>query len=355
MSSNFYNNDPHTALDAISIAQKIAFAPIIFQAAISLRDLNILSYLDDSENGRTLEEIITHTNLSEYSASVLLDMGLSAQILYKKEEIFCLTKVGHFLIHDEMTRVNMNFMQDICYQGMYFLKDSLINNEPEGLKMLGKESWKTIYPHLSSLPEPQKSSWFEYDHFYSDSAFQAALNIVMSFNPQHIFDIGGNTGKFALACCQKSTDTQVTIIDLPEQVKTAQENIDLHNLGERIHTFPANILDTAELPTDADLWWMSQFLDCFNKEQIIHILQLIKSHKKPEAKVCILDVFWDNQPFEAAAFSINASSLYFTAIANGKSRFYHLDTFKTYIEEAGLSIIEVKENIGISHTLIVCQ
>lgn len=354
MSFEFYNNDPFSALDAISTAQKIAFAPMVFQAAISLRDLNILSYLDNSKNGRTLEEIISHTNLSEYSASVLLDMGLSAQILYKKDDLFHLTKVGYFLIHDEMTRVNMNFMQDICYQSMFFLTEALKTNEPAGLKTLG-EDWKTIYPHLSSLPEPKKTSWFEYDHFYSDSAFQSALDSVLSFEPEHIYDIGGNTGKFALACCKKSNDVQITIIDLPEQVVTAKENIEKNNLTDRIHTYPANILETTKLPTEADIWWMSQFLDCFSKEQIIHILKIIKTHKKPSAKICILDVFWNNQPFEAAAFTINASSLYFTAVANGKSRFYHLDVFKSYIEEAGLQITEIRENIGISHTLIVCQ
>lgn len=354
MSSEFYNNDSYTALNAISIAQKIAFAPMVFQASICLRDFQILNYLDNSPNGRTLQEITTQSGLSEYSTSVLLDMGLSAQVVYQKENLFFLTKVGYFIIHDEMTRINMNFMQDICYQSMYHLKESLETNEPAGLKTLG-ESWKTIYPHLSSLPEPKKTSWFEYDHFYSDSAFQSALDSILSFQPKHIFDIGGNTGKFSLACCKKSDSVKVTIIDLPEQVATAQQNIEQHNLSHRIDTYPTNILETSQLPTEADIWWMSQFLDCFSKEQIIHILKLIQQHKKPDAKICILDVFWNNQPFEAAAFTVNASSLYFTAVANGKSRFYHLDVFKSYIEEAGLKIIEIKPDIGISHTLIVCQ
>lgn len=354
MSSEFYNNDSYTALNAISIAQKIAFAPMVFQASICLRDFQILNYLDNSPNGRTLQEITAHSGLSEYSTSVLLDMGLSAQVVYQKENIFFLTKVGYFIIHDEMTRINMNFMQDICYQSMYHLKESLETNKPAGLKTLG-ESWKTIYPHLSSLPEPKKTSWFEYDHFYSDSAFQSALDVVLSFQPEHIFDIGGNTGKFSLACCKKSNSVKVTIIDLPEQVVTAQQNIEQHNLSHRIDTYPTNILETSTLPTEADIWWMSQFLDCFSKEQIIHILKLIQQHKKPDAKICILDVFWNNQPFEAAAFTVNASSLYFTAVANGNSRFYHLDVFKSYIEEAGLKIIETKSGIGISHTLIVCQ
>ena len=38
-----YGDDNKSALDAKSDAQKIAFAPIMFQAAKALRDLRILS------------------------------------------------------------------------------------------------------------------------------------------------------------------------------------------------------------------------------------------------------------------------------------------------------------------------
>ena len=349
----FYNEDPLNALDSIFQAQKIAFGPMVFQAALCLRDFQILAYLDVSKEGRTLQEIAEHSGLSEYSCSVLLDMGLSAYVVYKKEFKFFLTKTGYFLIHDEMTRVNMDFTQHICYEGLFNLKESLKENKAEGLKALGP--WETIYPHLKELNEIQKKSWFEYDHFYSDAAFTAALNIVLKLNPKHIADIGGNTGKFSLACCQKSQKLEVTIIDLPEQIELAKANIQKHDLTDRIHFFPANILETETLPKDIDLYWMSQFLDCFSKDQIIKILTLIKNNKSPDARVCILDLFWNRQIFEAATFSLNASSLYFTAIANGYSRFYHSDEFKTFIEAAGLEVIEEYDQVGHYHTLLVCQ
>lgn len=100
---------------------------------------------------------------------------------------------------------------------------------------------------------------------------------------------------------------------------------------------------------------MSQFLDCFSKSQIIQILTLIKKNKAPDAKVCILDLFWDRQVFEAATFSLNASSLYFTAIANGYSRFYHSEEFKSFIEMAGLEIVAEHDQVGLYHTLLICQ
>lgn len=353
-SESFYNKDPLNAFDSIFLAQKIAFGPMVFQAAICLRDFNILSCLDHSKEGCTLSELVKYSELSEYSVSVLLDMGLSSYIVYQQNSKFFLTKTGYFLLHDEMTRINMDFTQYICYEGLFKLKESLKNNSAEGLKALGP--WETIYPHLKDLSDVQKKSWFEYDHFYSDASFSSALEYVLKLNPKHIFDIGGNTGKFAQACCERSAELEITIVDLPEQIGLAQENFDKQDaIKERIHFYPVDILSVSILPQGADLYWMSQFLDCFSKEQVIHILKLIKKTKRPAAKVCILDLFWNRQKFEAATFSLNASSLYFTAIANGYSRFYHSDEFKSYIEIAGLKVVEEHDQIGLYHTLLVCE
>jgi hypothetical protein len=49
---------------------------------------------------------------------------------------------------------------------------------------------------------------------------------------------------------------------------------------------------------------------------------------------------------------LNATSLYFTCLANGNSRFYRSDDFLEIIEEAGLVIEERTDNIGLGHTLL---
>jgi hypothetical protein len=100
---------------------------------------------------------------------------------------------------------------------------------------------------------------------------------------------------------------------------------------------------------------MSQFLDCFSPEQIISILSKIASVMKPGAKVCIMELFWDAQRFEAASFSLNASSLYFTCMANGNSRFYSAEKFYDYLNKAGFQVAERHDNLGVGHTLLICQ
>jgi len=49
------------------------------------------------------------------------------------------------------------------------------------------------------------------------------------------------------------------------------------------------------------------------------------------------------------------TSLYFTAMANGNSQMYRSDLFFSLIEQAGLRIEKITDNIGIGHTLLKCN
>jgi SAM-dependent methyltransferase len=233
------------------------------------------------------------------------------------------------------------------------LKESIENGTPAGLEVFGK--WPTIYPALSSLPEPAKTSWFSFDHFYSDNAFPHALTHVFQYKPKLIYDVGGNTGRWALRCVEHNPDVRVTVLDLPEQVTLLKKEIKEKPNGDRIDGIGLNILGEGELPGEADLWWMSQFLDCFSEEQCEGILRRIRRAVKPGAKVCILEPFCDRQAFETGAAVLNAFSLYFTCIANGNSRFFRAEALLGCLKRTGFSIEKEIDNVGFGgHSLLVC-
>ena len=58
-------------------------------------------------------------------------------------------------------------------------------------------------------------------------------------------------------------------------------------------------------------------------------------------------------PWPTPAFA--AMSLYFTALANGTSRFYPYDEFEVFVEAAGFEIERVHDGLGMEHTLLVCR
>lgn len=349
-----HEQDSLSAFDAITEAQRIAFAPMLFQTALCLRNSGVLSCLSDAGSaGASLEKIVVNCDIDEYAVNLLLDMGLSGKIITCRDNIYRISKIGHYLLHDPMTRVNMDFTQDVCYQGLFYLEQSLKQSKPVGLKVFSDAG--TIYPVLSELPPQTQKSWFAFDHYYSDVAFNTVLPYIFSASAKNLYDVGGNTGKWAQRCCQYDDNVKVTILDLPQQITLARQHIENIGFSDRIAFHSVDMLSESPLPGEADIWWMSQFLDCFSPEQIITMLSRIARVMKPGARLAILELFWDTQRFEASSFSLNATSLYFTCMANGNSRFYSDEKFCQYLEMAGFQVTQRVDNIGIGHTLLICE
>lgn len=371
MDSSFFDlekfkKDNIRAVDAKFEAQKIAFAPLAFQAIRAMLELGIMKTIEDAgDEGISRKELAEKTGISEYGAGVLCEMALGmnvikfaadsdSNIIGTNEEKFVLGKIGWFLLEDDLTKVNFNFTNDICYQGAWDLTDSVKNSKPEGLKVFGSK-WTTIYEALSTLPEQAKKSWFEFDHFYSDIAFPEALPIVFTDKVKHLVDIGGNTAKWAVSCCKYNPDVKVTIVDLPGQTAVAEKNAAAAGFEDRISTYSGNVLDSSTvLPDSPDAVWMSQFLDCFSLNQITKILKKVFAAASENTNVYVLEPLWDKQHFEASSYSLMGTSLYFTCMANGNSKMYRYGELVDAICAAGFELKTAHHNLGSnSYSLLV--
>jgi len=268
--------------------------------------------------------------------------------------MYHLTKVGYFLQNDQMTKINFAFNQHFCYEGLSQLTQAISSGKPEGLKVFG--NWDTLYPALTSLPKKTRDSWFDFDHYYSDHAFDEALGVVFKNPPKVLVDIGGNTGRWATKCLDFDPEVRVVIMDLSQQLAVATQNIEKTGYSDRFTAFPCNMLNPKqEMYQGADAYWMSQFLDCFSASEIITILQSVASAMKEGNKLYIMETFIDRQKYQAANFSLNATSLYFTCFANGNSRMYNSQEMLSLIRETGLKITQQIDHVGLGHTLIVCE
>ena len=203
-----------------------------------------------------------------------------------------------------------------------------------------------------------QKSWFGFDHFYSDSSFQQALEIVFADKPKTLLDVGGNTGRWALQCVGFDKDVQVTIVDLPQQLEMMRQATAGQLGADRIDGYGMNLLDASKpFPTDKhyDAIWMSQFLDCFGEDEIVSIVSRAAKIMDGNSRLYIMETLWDRQRFEPAAFCLTMTSLYFTAIANGNSKMYHSDDMTRLVEKAGLKVETIHDNLGQGHSIIVCK
>lgn len=344
-----------SAYAALGEAQRLSCLPFKFQVTDCLLQYGVFAFLDEkAAGGASIADIAKACGLSPYAAGLLLDCGVAFELLEFEGEVYSLTRTAYFLLHDDMARANFRFAHDVCYLGLSELKKSLDEGRPAGLEYLGP--WKSIYPHLKDLKEPARKSWFDFDHFYSDSAFDDALSVLEKLSPKHIADVGGNTGKFSVRACRRLKDVTVTIIDLPEQCELASDSLREQKLNTRVFPTPCNLLEAARLPeVKADIWWMSQFLDCFAPEEIRHIIRLIKERMGTDDRIAVLEPFIGSQPHPIGDECLAAFSLYFTAIANGTSRFYKKKDFIDLFVEEGLMVESEHDGLGYGHTLLICR
>lgn len=355
-----YTKETLSAHDAQRLAEFIAWSPAVFQASRLMIKFGILGLIRDSKDGLTREEIVKETGLSDYAVKCLLEasLGIGTILVDTETDRFTISKTGWFLLNDPATRVNIDFNHDVNYVGWFKLEESLVNGKPEGLKHFG--AWPTVYEALSELPERVRASWLGFDHFYSDSSYPEALKII--FDEHHVrslYDVGGNTGRWALQCVSYCKEAEVTILDLPQQIRMMKKNISRKECSERIKGHGIDLLDeTAKFPPfegGLDAIWMSQFLDCFSMDEIIGILIRAREVMSNQTRIYIMETLWDRQRFEPASFCLTMTSLYFAAIANGNSKMYDTADMEHCIDRAGLEIEQIYDHLGQGHSIIVCK
>lgn len=341
-------------LESMFTAQTVAWGPLLFQAARVMRDRGILAALRKGDpQGVTIAQLAEQTHTSEYGVTVLLEAGLAARLIEKDGQRFRGTRAGFLLERDEMTRVNMNFVHDVCYRAAAHLDTAIEQGRATGLVELG--AWPTVYEGLQELPEPARTSWFEFDHYYSDDSFPLILDRVFRSTPAKIMDVGGNTGKFALQVLRRDPAVHIAVVDLPVQIEKCRRNVEQAGFAARAEYHPCSVLSLdAEFPSGHDVIWMSQFLCCFSEPEIVHILTTAKRAMGETTRLLIMDNFWDCQKNEIASLCLQATSLYFTVVANGNSRMYDRGTLVRCIERAGLRLVEETHQIGWGHSILEC-
>ncbi|MFH7044946.1 class I SAM-dependent methyltransferase [Paucibacter sp. JuS9] len=340
------------AFDARFEAQKIAFGPVVFHCVHYAWKRGVLQALAEAgAQGLTLDKLEATGRWSRYALKLVLESCLSAGVVLLEGGRWQLDKVGFCMVSDDITQINFDFIHDVCYQGLFELERSLDAGKPLGLAHLG--DWASIYPVLSELPEPARSSWFAFDHHYSDTSFPSILPDVFATAPRRLMDIGANTGKFSLAALAHDQRVELHLVDLPQQLAVAEKNLSAAGLHKRAELHPCNLLEpAAALPDGMDLVWMSQFLSCFGEAEIASIFQRVAASLTENGQVLVLDTFWDRQRYDIAAFCLINTSPYFTAMASGNSKIYESTDYIRLAEAAGLRLLTVRDGIGYCHSLL---
>lgn len=341
-------------LEAMQEAQELAFSPLLFQAALLLRDRGLLQELGRAASGLTPPDLARLSGMSLYGVTVLLEAGLAARLVELEDGRYRITRVGQLWQRDPLTRVNADFVADVCYRAAESLGASIDQERPVGLSELG--DWPTVYEALSQLPSQVRESWFRFDHFYSDASFPLLVADVLARAPRHVLDVGANTGRFALALLAKGSQLRMGLADLPQQLAVCEAELSRAGHGARVDYHPVDLLrGELVLPPAYDIIWMSQLLSCFSEPEVVHVLRAARRALAGDARLFIVETLWDRQKNEVGRTCLLATSLYFTAVANGRSRMYDAATLTRLVAAAGLEVESERHGIGWGHSLLVCR
>ena len=358
-------------LTVLEDAQRLAFAPFIFEAAAAALRLGVLDALSQAP-GLSARELSVKNKLTRYAVEVMTDILVPAGILRRTARAgesegrltgLALTEMGDLLVYDEMTRANFFFTESVCYDALGRTREALLEGRPAGLEVFNP-NWKTIYPHLPELPDEARSAWFRFDHWHSDRAYESALDEITTIwgaaGPKRLADVGGNTGRFSRRFLERFPEARAVLVDLPVEVAALPARPELAGVKDRLEGAAIDWLTDAEpakLPAleGVDLFWMSQFLDCFSHEEAVSILRRTRRAMAPGAKLAVLEPLVDEQRHRAAELSLAATSLYFTVLANGNSRFFNGAELRGIFREAGFTVEREVPDLGVSHTLFILK
>ena len=185
------------------------------------------------------------------------------------DDRYVLDKVGHFLLNDEMTQVNMNFVADVCYEAMgrSRVRRARRAARPRALRRLADAvsrahaAGRACTDELVSLRS-----------FLFVACLRGRADIVFATKPRHLLDIGGNAGVWARRARSATPPCASRSSTFPSRFARLAEHRGIGGQQHASVTMPWTCSTRATLPAGADTIWMSQFLDCFSEEQILAIL-----------------------------------------------------------------------------------
>ncbi|MHC4994931.1 MAG: methyltransferase [Planctomycetota bacterium] len=126
----------------------------------------------------------------------------------------------------------------------------------------------------------------------------------------HLLDVGGGTGIYAIACLQKNPGLRATVFDRPEVLKVATEFATQYGVTDRLTLQPGDMF--ADPLPDAEVALLSNVLHDWDKPQCVDLVQRCADTLPASGRVVIHDVFLSDAmdgPLPIALYSASLFSL----------------------------------------------
>ena len=158
----------------------------------------------------------------------------------------------------------------------------------------------------------------------------------------HVLDLGGGSGAYAIAFAQKGTDIKSTVFDLPSVIPLTKEYVAEADLSDRIKYIEGD-MSKDDLGKGYDMAWVSAICHMWSDEENQDLISRTFAALNPGGRIVIADFILSDDkvsPRMGAVFALNM------LVNTSGGSTYSLAEYKEWIITAGFENVEHKPTPG---------
>ena len=163
-----------------------------------------------------------------------------------------------------------------------------------------------------------------------------------------LLDIGGGPGIYAIEFASRFPALEVTVLDSPESLEVARQNVDAAALTERIHLLPGDAFHT-DLGGPYDAIFLSNVIHIYSAAENETLIRRCADSLSPGGQLWLKEFFLDNDsksPPSGAIFAVNM------LVNTEGGDCYSVAETNSRLEDAGLIVSAVTDVVSKSRLLV---
>ncbi|WP_329240909.1 methyltransferase [Streptomyces sp. NBC_01478] len=268
--------------------------------------------------------------------------------------LFLLVKEG-FVAHDEDTDTYtldalagvptadldralayMDLIKVTALRQLFYLTESARTGTVVGLKELyGAEG--TLYDAVADHPDLNRS-WLRLMNSVTANIDPWFFDNIDVPAGSRVLDVAGNTGLGAIHTYRHkaSEGLTVTTFDLPDKESEALANFRAEGLQDHLSFIGGNVFD--EIPQGYDVVLVKHFLDMFDKDDVVRILQGVHKSLEVGGTVNILVPVYPEDIKDTDNYNVDFFPAFFIGATMGQGGPQKLSVYERWLRECGFEV-----------------
>ncbi len=291
---------------------------VVNNAFFTAQRLGIFTLLE--RGPQTAEAVAEQAQADEHAVQVLLEALTGFGYLQRRDGTFELSRAMRKSLSGrsaEMARSMLEFAPDVARK---------FETLDEAVKTGDVADF-----HFNPVNADQ---WGHYLTFLKQSAGRPTKAIVDKIeleNPRRMLDIAGGPAMYSIAFCERYSELESVILDLPESAREGEEEIKKAGFENRISYVVGDIF-TTDWGTDYDLALLSNMLHCFKVDDCRTIIKHAYEALNSGGTMIVNEPGFPGKDEQIDTFAAFTSLLYFT-VTGGRT--HPTPSIETWLKEAG--------------------